>query len=272
MISKSKLAWGFGTTSSGTVGRTLPSIDSQITDRIVRLTKTSTVCRLDAFDRRMRSMRQQLTDYRIFWREFRQTFESTGAVLPSGRALSAALSRYVRDGESGSAVGRRILEVGPGTGAVTGRIAQDMRPTDRLVLVERNAQFVERLRARLESESKFGEAANRIRLIHAGVEELPNNEQFDLIISGLPLNNFSVELVETLLAKLRRLLAAGGTLSFFEYVAVRSVKAIVSRKSERERLRTIGQLLDKVLQAGEIRRDCIWSNTPPAWVHHVRFK
>ena len=37
----------------------------------------------------------------------------------------------------------------------------------------------------------------------------------------LPLNNFSVELVDTLLTKIQKLLAPGGMLSFFEYVAIR---------------------------------------------------
>lgn len=216
-------------------------------------------------------MNQQWADYRIFWREFRQTFESTGAILPSGRALSKALCRYVREGEHEGTAERRILEVGPGTGAVTGRIARDMRGADRLVLVERNAQFVERLRDRLANDPQFSDVAGRTKLVHAGVEELPDHEPFDLIVSGLPLNNFSVPLVDTLLTKLRRLLAPEGTLSFFEYVAIRSVKAAVSRKSERERLRTIGQRLGEVLQAGEIHRDCVLTNTPPAWVHHVRF-
>src|SRR6185436_18579914 len=100
-------------------------------------------------------MRQRLADYRVFWRQFRQAYNSTGAVLPSGRGLAVALSRFVRDGEAASAArtngiftqsnnaanARRILEVGPGTGAVTVQIIGDMRPQDRLVLVERNAEF-----------------------------------------------------------------------------------------------------------------------------------
>ncbi len=93
-------------------------------------------------------MRQRLADYRVFWRQFRQAYNSTGAVLPSGRSLAVALSHFVRDGEAASAAGkngtvaqsnnavkaRRILEVGPGTGAVTVQIIDDMRPQDRLVL------------------------------------------------------------------------------------------------------------------------------------------
>lgn len=42
-------------------------------------------------------MRQRWADYRVFWREFRQQYHTTGAVLPSGRALARALVHYVRD-------------------------------------------------------------------------------------------------------------------------------------------------------------------------------
>ena len=216
-------------------------------------------------------MRQQWADYRVFLREFRRTFESTGAVLPSGRALSAALAHYVRDGEIRSG-GRRILEVGPGTGAVTGHIVRAMRADDRLDLVERNGEFVARLRERLVNDDTLRPCAERIMLHHAGVEELPEDRPYDVIVSGLPLNNFSVALVEQLVGKLSRLLAPGGTLSFFEYIAIRRVKAALSRQSEKERLRGIGRLLDGFLKEHEIRRDRVLTNVPPAWVHHVRWK
>ena len=216
---------------------------------------------------RIRFMRQQWADYRIFWREFRRTFQGTGAVLPSGRGLSKALAHYVREG-SGA---RRILEVGPGTGAVTRHILHNLRPDDRLVLVERNEEFVNRLRARLADDPSTNGAADRITLLHAGVEELADQEPFDVIISGLPLNNFSVELVEQLLDKMRQLLAPQGTLSFFEYVAIRRAKAMVSGRTERVRLQAIGRALDKLLQTAEVRRDIVLANVPPAWVHHVRY-
>ena len=228
----------------------------------------------------MRIMRQKWADYRVFWRQFRETYHSTGAVAPSGRALSSALSRFVRDGEAGEATlvagktspPRRILEVGPGTGAVTARIIQDLRPSDQLVLVERNEQFVNWLRGRLAESPAFQQAGDRITLLHAAVEELPEEEPFELIISGLPLNNFAVDSVEQIFAKLRRLLAPGGTLSFFEYVAVRRAKSLVSPSADRTRLRAISRVFHDVLDGNEIRRDLVVANVPPAWVHHVRFK
>jgi phosphatidylethanolamine/phosphatidyl-N-methylethanolamine N-methyltransferase len=220
-------------------------------------------------------MRQRLADYRVFWRQFRQAYNSTGAVLPSGRALAAALSSFVRDGEAsdtkqnGASHGRRILEVGPGTGAVTVQIINDMRPQDRLVLVELNEGFVAHLRDRLPQMPGAQVAQDRISIIHAAVEGLPDDEPFDLIVSGLPLNNFPVALVDQILSKLSRLLASGGTLSFFEYVAVRRAKSLVCSSSDRERLRGIAHVLGGFLKA-EVRRDLVLTNVPPAWVHHVR--
>ncbi len=223
-------------------------------------------------------MRQQVADYRLFWREFRQAYHTTGAVLPSGPALCRALARYVRDDETtngslgASQEGRRILEVGPGTGAVTLKIAAAMKPADRLVLVERNDKFVEHLKSRLVNDPLLLRLADRVTIVHESIERLPDDTRYDVIVSGLPLNNFSVELVEQILTKLRALLMPGGTLSFFEYVAIRRAKSIVSPANVRHRLRGISQIFSELFRDSEIRRDLVMGNVPPAWVHHLRFE
>jgi phospholipid N-methyltransferase len=151
------------------------------------------------------------------------------------------------------------------------QIVQDLRPQDRLVLVERNEQFVVHLRDRMPEIAADQSIRDRISLVHAPIEDLPDNEPFDLIISGLPLNNFTVESVEQILSKLSRLLAPVGTLSFFEYIAVRRAKALVCSRSDRARLRGVARLLDGFLKS-EVRRDMVLTNVPPAWVHHVRLR
>jgi phospholipid N-methyltransferase len=128
---------------------------------------------------------------------------------------------------------------------------------------------VSHLRERLPEIAGGQGTRDRIAIIHAAVEDLPDDEPFDLIISGLPLNNFPVVLVDQILSKLGRLLTKEGTLSFFEYVAVRRAKAIVSSSTDRERLRGIQNVLGKFLKA-EVRRDMVLANVPPAWVHHLR--
>src|SRR5262245_1928727 len=136
-------------------------------------------------------MPQQLADYRVFWREFRRTFESTGAVLPSGPALSKALAHFVRHGDAKSGC-RRILEVGPGTGAVTQHIVRALRDDDQLTLVELNDEFVARLRDRLANDVVFGPHTGRIDLQHRSVTDVAEERPFDVIVSGLPLNNFPI--------------------------------------------------------------------------------
>ncbi len=201
-----------------------------------------------------------MSEYALFFREFLRNFHTTGAILPSGRQLARALARYVAEPAPAP---RRIIEVGPGTGAVTRHIIGAMQPSDRLDLVELNQSFVRRLEHRLQTDPHFQSAAERTRVLHCPVEELPRQSNYNLIVSGLPLNNFSVELVEKILQVLLNLLAPGGTLSFFEYIAVRRVKTILSGPAERRRLRGIHSALHNVLKKHEIRRDAVWLNYRP---------
>jgi phospholipid N-methyltransferase len=181
--------------------------------------------------------------------------------------LAAALASFVAQADGQP---RRILEVGPGTGAVTRRLVELLGPQDCLDLVELNSSFVDCLRQRFRNEPAFQAVAGQARVLHCPVEELPPGTRYHLIVSGLPLNNFAVADVRRILDALAGLLEPGGTLSFFEYIGVRRVKQLLSGRVERARLRGIGQVMDALLAQREIRRDGIWLNVPPAWVHHVR--
>ncbi len=219
-----------------------------------------------------------LRDYRVFLKQFFEHYHTTGSVLPSSGSLAKALCRYVKDDKGASSNGRamcvprEVLEVGPGTGAVTKRLVRSLRAEDRLTLVELNVDFVQHLRQRFDHEPAFQTAAGRTQIIHGRLEDLPPEGRYDLIISGLPLNNFTVGEVEQILELFQRLLKPAGTLSFFEYIAIRRLKSLVSGSQGRARLRGIGRALGRVLKDQEIKRDWVWPNVPPAWVHHVRFK
>ncbi len=106
--------------------------------------------------------------------------------------------------------------------------------------------------------------------MHDAVQNLPDDRRYDLVISGLPLNNFDLELVESLLETFERLLKPGGVISFFEYIAIRRAKAAVSGRKDRERLQGIARAIEQFLDGREIRREPVLLNVPPAWVHHVR--
>src|SRR5262245_20337944 len=213
-------------------------------------------------------------EQRVFLKQFFRRYHTTGSLLPSSRSLAKALCRFVEktQADADAARSRAILEVGPGTGAVTARLVTRMRPEDHLTLVELNDEFVRHLRHRFDHEPAFQAVASRAQILHNRLEDLPGERCYDVIISGLPLNNFDVDEVEQILSVFQRLLRPGGTLSFFEYIAIRRAKALLTSREGRARLRGIGQVLERTMNGREIKRDWVWPNVPPAWVHHVQFE
>lgn len=211
-------------------------------------------------------MSSPVAHHRTFFAEFRRNFHTTGAILPSGRFLARALTRQLTAISSP----RRILEAGPGTGPVTAQLLRQIGPSDQVDLVEWNATFVELLQQRFASDSVFLPVAQQCRVIHDKVESFGGVGEYDLIVSGLPLNNFDVPLVEEILKAYRRLLRPGGRLSFFEYVAIRRAKAMMSGENQRNRLRGIDRVLNEFLSGESASREMVWCNMPPAWVHHVQ--
>jgi phosphatidylethanolamine/phosphatidyl-N-methylethanolamine N-methyltransferase len=206
-----------------------------------------------------------IADYRAFLTQFLRNFETTGAVIPSGRALASALCRHVGQGSP-----QRILEAGPGTGAVTTCIIERMRPDDELWMAELNPTFAAHLRAAFETKPAFRAVAHRCHLVEGSVQELESVEGFDLVVSGLPLNNFTPADVRSILDAYSTLLKPAGILSFFQYVLIRPAKMMVSLGPERDRLKGVGDAIDGLLGEKEFSREWVWANVPPARVHHTR--
>jgi phosphatidylethanolamine/phosphatidyl-N-methylethanolamine N-methyltransferase len=207
-----------------------------------------------------------LSDYRAFLTQFLRNYQTTGSVVPSGRALASALCRHV-----GTGAPQKILEAGPGTGAVTGVVVERMRVEDELWMVELNPTFAAHLRGAFKERPAFRAVADRCHLVEGSLQALAQDGGFDVVISGLPLNNFSPEDVRAILEAYARLLKPSGILSFFQYILIRDAKTLVSFGLERSRLKAVGTAIDGVLGEREFARDWVWPNVPPAWVHHLRF-
>jgi phosphatidylethanolamine/phosphatidyl-N-methylethanolamine N-methyltransferase len=210
---------------------------------------------------------QYWTECQQFYRQFRDQYHTTGSILPSSRALARAMTRPMRQARSP----RRILEVGPGTGAITAAIVRQLRPGDQFDIVEINADFVAFLGQRFSEEPDFRKRRSRSRIMHCPLQEVPGEATYDFMISGLPLNNFSLELVEDIYKSYERLLKPTGTLTSFEYVWIRQMKMPFVSERERARLTSLTHYLEAKIRRHQIGEEIVFLNVPPAVARHLRF-
>ena len=210
-----------------------------------------------------------LREYATFYREFRNRFETTGAIAPSSRFLASAMLRPLKS-RPADAPPVRVLEIGPGTGAVTQYLVRHLRPGDRFDLVELNDVFANHLREQFITEPHYQRVASQAEVHVLPLQDFVADQPYDFVISGLPLNNFPAGLVDDIFKAYFKLLAPGGVLSYFEYQFVRSIRKRISARADRERLSQIDSTMNRYIQQHRVRRDWVFVNLPPAWVQHLR--
>ncbi|MBV9548599.1 MAG: methyltransferase domain-containing protein [Alphaproteobacteria bacterium] len=134
--------------------------------------------------------------------------KNVGAVAPSGPQLAKAMAAQIRLDlvEKGGSV----LELGPGTGAITGALVARVG-AERLTAVEYDGDFSAGLKARWPAMRVIeGDAFDLDRT-------LGHREPYAAIVSGLPLLNFPMEMRHRLLDGVAARLMPGASFIQFSY-------------------------------------------------------
>ena len=186
----------------------------------------------------------RLDDEMRFIRSWIEKPLSTGAVMPSGRALARTMARYVDKDTRGP-----VIELGPGTGPVTQALVEHGIDPARLVLVEFNPVFCRLLRSRYPAATVVqGDAYQLRRLLGTFLRE-----PAAAVVSGLPLVTKPLRKRLRLIADAMTLLTPGAPFVQFTYAMVPPIPKALSSVSA---------------EASEL----IWRNLPPArvWVYRGR--
>src|SRR5476651_2656545 len=155
----------------------------------------------------------RLDDEMQFIRSWFEKPLSTGAVMPSSKALARTMARYVDPQSSGP-----VIELGPGTGPVTEALVQHGVDPKRLILVEFNPASCRLLRTRYPGATVVqGDAYRLRRLLGASVRE-----PAAAVVSGLPLVTKPLRTRLRLISDAMSLLAPGAPFVQFTYAMVRS--------------------------------------------------
>ena len=186
----------------------------------------------------------RLDDEMQFIRSWIEKPLSTGAVMPSSRALARAMARYVDPRSQGP-----VIELGPGTGPVTEALVRHGVNPGRLILVEFNPDFCRLLRTRYPAATVVqGDAYRLRRLLGSYVDE-----PAAAVVSGLPLVTKPLRTRVRLISDAMTLLATGAPFVQFTYAMLPPIpKELSGVRAESSEL--------------------IWMNLPPArvWVYRGR--
>ncbi|MEU5846740.1 class I SAM-dependent methyltransferase [Saccharopolyspora shandongensis] len=191
-----------------------------------------------------------LTHYRTFIERAVRKPNLVGAVAPSSPNLAREMAAVVPT--SGNPV---VVELGPGTGALSGAIAKRLPAGGRQVAIELDAGMVEYLGSELPwLEVIQGDAARLGDLLaDAGIDKV------DAVVSGLPWSIFPAKLQHDILGQVGAVLAPGGAFTTFAYVHA------LGMAGAQQFRRRLDLSFDEVLTSRTV-----WRNVPPARIYVCR--
>ncbi len=193
-------------------------------------------------------------------------FRHTGSVWPSSPILAQAMTSAIAaiDGP------RRVLEVGPGTGPFTKAILRKLRAGDHFELVEINRNFCRKLEKDVLSGYRERHPNVTVRLHCAPIEDARVEGPFDVIVCGLPFNNFPPKLMRQIFRRMFALLKDDGELVYFEYAGVRVLKGPVMDRAGRARLKRIDAYAKSLRRHHDGQKELVLGNFPPAIAYRLK--
>lgn len=165
-----------------------------------------------------------------------------GAIAPSSKQLSEMMLLKLRPGAS-------VVEIGPGTGAITRVIRQRLSNPDHYIGFDINREFVEQLCHEFPDLKFVQDSAENIQ---AHVEGRP----VDYIVCSLPWNIWPSHHQEKILKGAVRPLKKGGHFATFAYWPMLYAPAGLGFR----------RLLWKTFKKVEVTK-IVWGNLPPAVVY-----
>jgi phospholipid N-methyltransferase len=150
-----------------------------------------------------------VTSNLTFLRQFVAAPRHVGAIWPSSPSLARSMLSPVA-----FATADTIVELGPGTGAVTTEIAKHLTPNTRYLGIELNPAFYRGLKHDFPhlDFANSDVAEFDALLSHRGLR------QIDAVISGLPWASLPVSLQSAVLPSVARHLSPGGVFVTFAYI------------------------------------------------------
>lgn len=194
----------------------------------------------------------------LFAKRFLCDPTAIGSLWPSSEKLAHCMTQSSSCNPNPTS----YLEVGAGSGALTGRLVHNLRVQDTLDIVENDPKFCTILR------NKFGQMP-RVNVHEVSILDFSGKE-YDVVISSLPLNAFPADVVAKILKKYESLVKKGGSLAYFEYVWLEKLKQALLSGMKAHDFKEALILKQRFASQYGKKAELIWRNLPPARVIHCQ--
>lgn len=185
-----------------------------------------------------------------FIAEFLKHPSSVGAVAPSSRFLAQTILEAADVKNC-----HVIVEFGPGTGAFTKYVCQQLRPDQRYIGIELNSTFAPLLRQKFPTLTFVNDSVENLQAISAKL----NLGSIDAIICGLPWASLPLRVQDNTFRAMRQLMHDHSVFCTFAYL---QGLILPGAQALRARLRKeFGNLTYSPI---------VWRNFPPAFVYICR--
>ncbi|MHC5004038.1 MAG: class I SAM-dependent methyltransferase [Planctomycetota bacterium] len=184
-----------------------------------------------------------------------------GTIVPSSPWLARAMTEPVRR-DSGT---KRVLEVGPGTGAFTAELLSLLKPGDSFELAECNQTFCRRIESRLLEPFRRVNPDVAVTLHPERIETADVAGTFDYIVCSVPFKVLEPSEVRAIFRRLLALLSDDGQLTYYEYAGVRVFKAPLISPAARRHLYGVDAVSRTIHRRHRATRRLVLLNILPAF-------
>lgn len=184
-----------------------------------------------------------------FFKGFINAPSEVGSILPSSKDLANAVADAGKVRQANV-----VVELGPGTGAITQAIIERLAPDATFFAMETNPDFVKVLARRFPQVRVINDSAENT---HHYLAEFCL-DGCDSVVSGLPWASFDPELQDALLDSVCRSLKPGGRFVTYSYL---TSPLTPKGRRFRRKLRNTFRISGKTPP--------IWANVPPAFVYYA---
>lgn len=183
-----------------------------------------------------------------------------GALAPTSNVTAAAMVAHI----PAHGGGRRLLEVGAGTGAITQELLKKVQPGDVVDLVELEEELAEVL------QRKFGDNP-QVNIINMSITDWQPDYQYDAMVMSVPLAILPRPVTQSIWEHCQSLLKPGAQAAYISYIGFPIWKQYFLFGDERKAYKeNLDYLADFRRQYMTSHKE-VMANLPPAYVYYLTF-